>query len=288
MKNNSIVLEKLFDVPTKRVWKALTDKDEMRNWYFDLDEFKAEVGFRFQFTGLSNNGTPYLHLCEIIEVIPNKKLAYSWKYQGYAGISFVSFELFEQGNKTQLRLTHTGLETLPLDNPDFALHNFESGWNQIINNSLKSYLDKDNFQYEISVNASLEKVFKSITQEIPLWWSELFEGISNQQGQSFTIRFGTNVFKTMIVEALIPNQKVVWYVTDSLIDLPDLKNKTEWIHTKIVWELSTKNNQTFIHLTHFGLTPQVECYNICENGWYTFIASLTEFINTGIGKPFKK
>jgi hypothetical protein len=76
-------------------------------------------------------------------------------------------------------------------------------------------------------------------------------------------------------------------VTDSLIDIPELDNKTEWINTKIVWEISSNDNQTELHLTHFGLTPQVECYNICESGWHNFTDSLTEFINTGIGKPFK-
>lgn len=91
----------------------------------------------------------------------------------------------------------------------------------------------------------------------------------------------------MAVEELIPNKKVAWNVTDSLIDIPDLKNKTDWINTKIVWEISAQDNQTELRLKHFGLTPQVECYNICEGGWHNFTDSLTEFINTCIGKPFK-
>jgi hypothetical protein len=115
----------------------------------------------------------------------------------------------------------------------------------------------------------------------------MFDGASNEQGQSFTIRFGANIFKTMTVEELIPNKKIVWYVIDSLIDIPDLQNKTEWINTQIVWEISTSNSKTKLHLTHFGLTPQIECYNICESGWHNFTDSLTGFINTGIGKPFE-
>jgi uncharacterized protein YndB with AHSA1/START domain len=145
----------------------------------------------------------------------------------------------------------------------------------------------NNFKKKLIIQATDNKVFDALTNSITKWWTEMFEGISNQQGHIFTIRFGANVFKTMAVEELIPNKKVVWNVTDSLIDIPELNNKTEWINTKIVWEISAQDDQTELHLTHFGLTPQVECYNICQEGWYNFTNSLTEFINTGSGKPFK-
>jgi uncharacterized protein YndB with AHSA1/START domain len=144
MENQPIILERVFDAPISKVWKAITNKDEMKLWYFDLAEFKAEVGFKFQFLGGDTNGKQYLHLCEITEMIPEKKLTYSWKYDGYDGISFVSFELAKHENGTKLKLTHTGLETFPHENPDFAKGNFEAGWNYIVNTGLKDYLAKTN------------------------------------------------------------------------------------------------------------------------------------------------
>ncbi len=288
MKSNLIVLERLFDVPTKRVWKALTDSTEMKSWYFDLPDFKAEIGYQFQFRGGHAEGIQYLHLCEITAVVPNKKLTYSWKYDGYAGVSFVTFELFEQGNKTLLRLTHSGIETFPKENPDFALHNFEEGWNEIINNSLRSHLGNENFHHEITVNASLEKAFESITNDIPLWWTEMFEGDSNKVGEFFTVRFGSSVFKTMRVEELIPNKKVVWFVTDTLIDIPELLNNREWLNTSIVWELKKEKTNTIIQVTHIGLNPDIECYGICSTGWRQFCESLKSYLEKGSGVPFKQ
>ena len=141
MEHKPIVLERLFNAPIHKVWQSLTDKNEMKKWYFDLVEFKAEKGFKFQFMGGPDEGIQYLHLCEVTEVIVERKLTYSWRYDGYAGISFVSFELFEKDAKTLLRLTHKGIETFPKENPDFAIHNFEEGWNEIINKSLKDYLE---------------------------------------------------------------------------------------------------------------------------------------------------
>ena len=141
MDTQPIVMERVLNAPVTKVWKAITDKNEMKLWYFDLAEFKAEVGFKFQFVGGPDSGVQYLHLCEITEVIPEKKLTYSWRYDGYAGNSFVTFELFEQGKSTLLKLTHTGLETFPADNKDFAKKNFMEGWTSIIHTGLKDYLE---------------------------------------------------------------------------------------------------------------------------------------------------
>lgn len=144
----------------------------------------------------------------------------------------------------------------------------------------------NNFSKIIIFQATNLSVYDALTNSIPEWWTEMFEGISNEKGQSFTIRFGTEIFKTMKVEELLPGKKVIWKVTDSLIDLPELKNKTEWINTSIVWEINSIDGKTTLDLTHHGLTPEVECFEICENGWHTFTNSLRDFIHTGVGKPF--
>lgn len=141
MDPKTLVFERIFDVPVKKVWKALIDKNEMKQWYFDLAEFKAEVGFTFRFTGGPSPEKQYVHICEVTEVSPEKKLAYSWRYEGYSGNSLVRFELTSQGSKTLLRLTHEGIQTFPRDNSDFAIGNFEEGWNSILHQSLKSYLE---------------------------------------------------------------------------------------------------------------------------------------------------
>lgn len=133
-------IERIYDASVSKVWKAITDKNEMKQWYFDLQEFKAETGFEFRFFG----GTPekqYLHLCKVVEVIPEKKLAHTWRYDGYEGHSLVSFELFPEGNKTRLRLTHSGLETFP-KLADFKRENFEAGWTEIIGKQLKDFVEK--------------------------------------------------------------------------------------------------------------------------------------------------
>ena len=135
-----IVKEVLLNAPVTRVWKAITDKNEMKNWYFDLPKFEPTVGSTFQFYG-ENEGRKFLHLCEVKEVIVNQKISYTWMYEGQNIETLVSFELFPEGEQTRLKLTHTGVEKLPQDR-DFAKSNFEQGWTEIIQKSLKEYVEK--------------------------------------------------------------------------------------------------------------------------------------------------
>jgi uncharacterized protein YndB with AHSA1/START domain len=141
MKNEPYVIERTYNAPVARVWRALTNRDEMKEWYFDLKEFKAEVGFEFQFTGGEEGGEQFLHLCKVTEVIPGQKLTHSWRYDGYEGNSFVTFELFDEDGKTRIRLTHEGLETFPAL-PAFAKENFNKGWTAIIGTALKNYVEE--------------------------------------------------------------------------------------------------------------------------------------------------
>ncbi len=136
------VKEVTVNASIKKVWAAITDKDEMKNWYFELDEFRPEVGFEFQFEGTGKGGKTYIHLCKITEVIPDKKISYSWRYQEFPGNSLVTFELFPEGEQTKVKLTHEGIENFDANNPDFVKENFVQGWNHIIDISLKEYLEK--------------------------------------------------------------------------------------------------------------------------------------------------
>ena len=135
-----IVMERTLDAPVGRVWTALTDVNEMRQWCFDLKEFKPEIGFEFEFV-VEHEGNNYHHLCKVTEVIPQKKIAYTWRYKGEPGNSLVTFEIFPEGDKTRLKLTHSGIETFP-KTPAYARKNFEAGWTQIIGSELKQFVER--------------------------------------------------------------------------------------------------------------------------------------------------
>jgi uncharacterized protein YndB with AHSA1/START domain len=143
MSATPFTIERTYSAPAKKVWEAITDKAKMKQWYFDLSEFKAEVGFEFSFAGQGAKGEKYIHLCKILEVIENKKISYSWTYKDHQGYSVVTFELFEEGkDKTRVKLTHAGLETFP-GTGDFARTSFEGGWNALVGKNLKEFVEKE-------------------------------------------------------------------------------------------------------------------------------------------------
>jgi uncharacterized protein YndB with AHSA1/START domain len=141
MNTEPFVIERTYNAPIEKVWQAITNREQMEQWYFKLKEFKPEVGFMFEFEGGSKEKI-YLHRCEITEVIPNKKLTHSWAYVDYPGKSFVTWELFDEDGQTRVKLTHKGLETFDQHNKDFAATSFEKGWTHIVGTSLKAYVEK--------------------------------------------------------------------------------------------------------------------------------------------------
>ena len=43
MTNEPFVIERVFNAPPEKVWKAITDKNAMKQWYFDIAEFELRA-----------------------------------------------------------------------------------------------------------------------------------------------------------------------------------------------------------------------------------------------------
>jgi uncharacterized protein YndB with AHSA1/START domain len=134
-----LIVERTFNAPAAKVWHAITTAEAMSQWYFKLSQFKPVVGFEFQFA-VEHEGTKFLHFCQVKEVKTEKKLSYSWRYDGFEGDSLVTFELFAEGSKTRVRLTHEGLDSFP-KLPSFARANFTAGWTALIGDCLKQFVE---------------------------------------------------------------------------------------------------------------------------------------------------
>jgi len=281
MEKQSFVIERIYEAPVSNVWKAITQVEFLRQWYFEIPEFKPEVGFEFSFE--SNGPCEYarMHLCKVTEVVKEKKLAYSWRYEGFEGSSLVSFELQAEGGKTRLRLRHEGLETFPANL--VRDKNFPSGWTWLIGTSLANLFGgSPNYQASFTAPVMAMEAFDAINR-VSEWWTNSVEGSSEALGDEFTVRFG-DTFVTMKIVESIAEKKVVWLVTDCLLHW--LQDKKEWLGTRMVFELIPENGATTVSMTHEGLVPQVECYENCETGWNFYIKeSLRRLVTEKKGAP---
>lgn len=69
----------------------------------------------------------------------------------------------------------------------------------------------ENYIITIPLHSPAEKVFGTSINDIPLWWTEIFEGISNKQGESFTILLGEPVVNQFRLQELEANTKAAFY-----------------------------------------------------------------------------
>jgi uncharacterized protein YndB with AHSA1/START domain len=216
-----VVFERTYNAPIAKVWKAITSKEDMKHWYFDIAEFKPEVGFEFSFVGGEEGGEQYVHLCKVLEVIPQKRLKYSWRYQGYEGNSFVTWELFSEGkSKTRVKLTHEGLETFP-KTKDFARECFVEGWTSLIGAMLLDYVEVTDLVKTIEINAPVEQVWQMlVTLEAVTNWAQSFsEGTvvesDFQEGSPIVWKnHKGEIGASGVVSERIENQKLVFYYVD--------------------------------------------------------------------------
>lgn len=140
--DDPIIVEQSFNRSIESVWKAITEVDQMRQWFFgNIPSFKPEVGFETRFNVQSQDRN-FLHMWKVTEVVPLRLIRYNWKYEGYQGDSFVVFELFQDNNLTKLRLTAQVLEDFPGDIPEFKRESCIEGWTYFIKKSLKEFLEK--------------------------------------------------------------------------------------------------------------------------------------------------
>lgn len=141
---------------------------------------------------------------------------------------------------------------------------------------------EQNFSTTFSVVDSPAEVMEAIGN-VAGWWATNNSGRTKKVGDSFTVRFG-KTFSTIQVIEFIHDKKLVWFVTDC--DLPLFADPKEWLHTKLVWEVSFGNGKTEVRFTHEGLTPGKSCYEDCKKGWtYYARESLQKLITEGKGMP---
>ena len=106
-----------------------------------IEDFKAEVGFKTEFS-LENEGRKFSHLWEVTEVVLEQKIKYKWSYLEYSGDSYVVFELNQENEIVRLIVTSVVLENFPQDIPEFKRQSGIDGWNYLIKQNLKNYLEK--------------------------------------------------------------------------------------------------------------------------------------------------
>ena len=140
----------------------------------------------------------------------------------------------------------------------------------------------------ITVRCSPETAYNAATSEFDKWWTDPGTNLS-EIGNVATFRFPPNVstwtFKATRLEphALVEHECVG--ANHIMPEKPEA-SRTEWLGTIMRFEIHEVEDGTQITLTHIGLQPNLECYEICEAGWdHFFMKSLKAYLDSGTGIP---
>lgn len=142
------------------------------------------------------------------------------------------------------------------------------------------------FTTKVLIKGSKEDVFEAISQHVQKWWGNTDSSVC-KIGDEFTTSFDKTYWKFKISEYQ-PFSKIVWNCVDAKHIHSGYNGiEKEWIGTSVSWSLEKNGKmETYLHFTHNGLIPELNCYEICYPAWKRFVTqSLKDFVETGIGMP---
>jgi uncharacterized protein YndB with AHSA1/START domain len=125
-------------------------------------------------------------------------------------------------------------------------------------------------------SASVDAVYEALTtiEGLSGWWATDTKG-QTEVGGILEFRFEPGGIDMKVLE-LNPAKRVLWEVTDG---------PAEWIGTEVRWELKQSGDYAIVLFAHEGWKEPVEFMYHCSTKWATFLVSLKQLVETGVGAP---
>ena len=126
----------------------------------------------------------------------------------------------------------------------------------------------------IEVSKTASEVYNHLVNDVPNFWPEEFEGQSSKPNDEFVFRSGDGHYSKNKVVELVPGKRLVWLVTESIRKTDNF----EWTGTKMIFELTPKDNHTLLQFTYDGVVLEDEydrlvqiCDTVIERNLYNLL-----------------
>ncbi|MBD0378840.1 SRPBCC family protein [Paenibacillus sedimenti] len=131
----------------ERVFQAWTKQELLQQWWgpagftTTIDRMEVVAGGNYRFIMHAPNGSNHIIGGKYIEIIPNEKLVFTWKWEhgamgGEQDETQVTIQFFEQGTGTELVMTHENFSTKE------EAENHNNGWSSSLEGSFKKFLEQ--------------------------------------------------------------------------------------------------------------------------------------------------
>ncbi len=140
----------------------------------------------------------------------------------------------------------------------------------------------------IEVAATPEQAYRSVTEGFGKWWTAPDATLA-RMGDIASFRFPPKdtswTFRPIRLEPNAVAEHECVGANHQHDGLPDTI-RTEWLGTRMRFEIEAMPNGSKLRFTHEGLAPHLDCYEICEAGWdFFFLKSLKAYLDDGKGTP---
>lgn len=105
-----IHLTRTYPHPRAKVWRAITEPALVEKWLMRPDGLAPVVGTKFKLIAKPQPGWRGFVECEVLEVVHERRFAFSWIGNEKQRPMIVTFTLDDDGDGTRFTLDHTGFE----------------------------------------------------------------------------------------------------------------------------------------------------------------------------------
>jgi uncharacterized protein YndB with AHSA1/START domain len=281
----TIGLKVAINAPNSVVFKHLTDRDLLRQWFCDDVEIEHQIGGRFVFGGAHSFMSTFIEHegnATINKYDPPNVFEFTFTLNGSP--TTMEFRLSSGENQTMLFLTHRDIpkESFMMDALIVSLSNLigliETGKADYRLNYLTDITD-GKVEREIMIERNPEEVFKALIDQnsLSMWFADTIQKIEPRIGGVYDVGWrskdGKQIGPIKITD-LEDNRRLgySWFYD------PDGGNQA-------TWELMPEESGTRVRLTHEGF-KQGRYNKDYYQGWHAYMLTLKGFVEKG-QRPFE-
>lgn len=136
-----VVVERTINASPERIYKALTDPQELERWFFtdcSVSPSPAAVGGSYRHSWRDAAGGDHERFGDFLELVPGRKVVFEWRGENCKGEKFdlgttiVTITLTPSGSGTKVTLVHSGWKHAPEAKKHRDGHN--DGWTFYVEN----------------------------------------------------------------------------------------------------------------------------------------------------------
>jgi uncharacterized protein YndB with AHSA1/START domain len=155
------------------------------------------------------------------------------------------------------------------------------------NQTTQAHIVHQVYTTAFEVRKSPKEVFNYLLYDVAKWWPEEVEGVTAKLNDEFVFRSGDSHFSKNKVIELVPDQRVVWLVTESFRKTDNF----EWTGTKMIFEIISNGENSRVQYTYDGPVRADEqdrlvqiCDLVVKEKLFSFIAagSRKDMLNSSV------